>query len=153
MVFNSPKILSVFRGIALAVVSLTAQLAFAAEEAESEPASLSAVQFTDPAYLVQVFFSLLLVLGAILLLSYLAKKFELNSIRREGPIKILHSIGIGGKDQLLLIAVGGEQVLISKTPGSVQAIHHLKQPIKATTANEPEPIVANVFAKVLKREM
>ena len=143
-----------FRSVAAAFsISLLSQNSFAAEAASSGSESLTAVQFSDPTYLLQVFFSLLLVLGAILLLSYLVRKFELNPGGREGPIKILHSIGIGGKEQLMLIEVGGEQVLISRSPGNVRALHQLQRPVELNQQAATDAGMAGVFGKVLNREM
>ena len=144
---------SVGVGIAAIIAAMPTSVSVAAEELNADTSTLAVVQFGDTSYFIQVLFSLLLVLGAIFLLSFLIRKFELNPTARKGPIRVLHSIGIGGKEQLILVEVGKEQVLISRTPGNVQALHHLAEPIAVATDSAAESGMNNVFAKVLNREL
>lgn len=144
---------------AVCVISLTTALlsetTFAAADEPSGqlPASVAAVQLSDPSYLLQVLLSLIVVVGTIFLLSFLLRKFELTPGSKEGPIKIVHSVGIGGKEQLLLVQVGEEQILLGRSPGQISAVHQLKEPVQMAESAGPNQVAAGVFSKILNREM
>ena len=137
-------------GVFLTTTMLTTPVLAAAED---EAAAMSVVELSDSSYLLQVLLSLVLVLGTIFLLSYLVRKFELTPASKEGPIKILHSVGIGGKEQLLLVQVGQEQVLLGRSPGHIATVHQLKEPVTTEGSANTEPVMAGMFAKILNREM
>ena len=119
-------------------------LAFAAEfesridEPTTRNAALSGGIQTD--YIVQVLLSLIVVVGVIVLLSYLVKKLNLQSRAGAGAVRVLSVVPIGAKDKLLLVEVGDEQLLLGSSPGSVTKLHKLEAPIemdaKATTSPE-----------------
>ena len=117
----------------IAWVAAMPTAAFAAEfgsEIEGQAlrnAALSDGFQTD--YIVQVLLSLLVVVGVIVLLSFLVKKLNLQSRTGAGAVRILSVVPIGAKDKLLLVEVGDEQLLLGSSPGNVQKLHLLEKPI------------------------
>jgi len=88
-------------------------------------------------YVLQVLLSLVLVVGVIVLLSFLLKKINFQARTGSGAVRILSVVSIGGKDRLLLVAVGEEQLLLGSSPGSVQKLHTLSKPIDPTSSFGP----------------
>ncbi len=131
--------------IATAVMSvLTPVFAFAAEfesqidDPSTRNAALSSGIQTD--YIVQVILSLMVVVGVIVLLSFMVKKLNLQSRTGAGAVRVLSVVPIGAKDKLLLVEVGEEQLLLGSSPGSVTKLHKLEAPIEmdAKTGASPE---------------
>lgn len=94
-------------------------------------------------YFIQMILALVLVLAVIVLLSVLVKRFSLFTGTSAGPIKILSGISLGGKDRLLLVQVGQEQLLLGMSPGNVQKLHKLQQPIDADSISAARAQDAN----------
>jgi len=115
--------------------TLAAEFGSQIEEQSRKNAALSGGIQTD--YVVQVLLSLLLVVGVIVLLSFLLKKINLQSRTGSGAVRILSVVSLGAKDRLLLVAVGEEQLLLGSSPGNVQKLHTLVKPIDPTSNFEP----------------
>jgi len=135
--------------VSLCPFSMTALAAEFESEIESQAvrsAALSGGIQTD--YIVQVLLSLLLVVGVIVLLSVLVKKFNLQSRTGSGAVRVLSVVPIGAKDKLLLVEVGEEQILLGSSPGSLQKLHKLETPIDLSSKSETDTQQKN-FLSVL----
>lgn len=122
----------------------------AAEEQAST--RLAEMPLSNPEYLLQVFISLVVVLVAIFLLSLLLRKFDLTAPRAEGPIRVLHTVSLGGKEQLILVEVGEEQILVGRSPGQVAAIHMLEKPVSGVTGTGHASPAANLLSRMFSRQ-
>lgn len=142
---------SVFRAVLPVAACFIGGSVTAAEQQTTT--ELSGMPLSDPGYLLQVFVSLVVVVAAIFLLSLLLKKFDIASPRTEGPIRVLHSVSIGGKEQLLLVEVGEEQILVGRSPGQVSAIHMLEQPIEGLHPRGNLPQAHSVFSRLFNRPL
>lgn len=140
------------RALFLLATLLSPAIAIAAEfesslEASATPnAALSGGIQTD--YIVQVLLSLVLVVGVILLLSFVVKKLNLQTRSGTGAVRILSVVPISAKDKLLLVKVGEEQLLLGSSPGSVTKLHKLEQPIETNTKSD-SPLEQKSFLSVL----
>ncbi len=145
---------SVFASLKLALMMtlVSPALAAAAEfgsEIESRPSRNSALAGSiQTDYLVQLVLSLLLVVGIILLLSFVLKKINLQARTGSDALRILSVVPLGAKDRLLLVAVGDEQLLLGSSPGSVQMLHTLNKPIATNSGVEPS-VEESSFMSVL----
>lgn len=79
--------------------------------------------------LAQMVFGLLLVVGLIFFLAWLLRRMQSSVQRGAQVIEIVGSRAIGPRDRLLLVQVGKEQILIGHTPGSIEALHVLAEPV------------------------
>ena len=125
-------------GLLIAAICLSPAVTLAAEfssKIDEQPASSAALSGgiqTD--YVVQVLLSLLLVVGVIVLLSFLLKRIGIQTRTGSGAVRILSVVSLGAKDRLLLVAVGEEQLLLGSSPGSVQKLHTLDKPIDLSSS-------------------
>lgn len=102
-------------------------------------------------YIVQVLLSLMVVVGVIVLLSYLVRKLNLQSRAGTGAVRVLSVVPIGAKDKLLLVEVGDEQLLLGSSPGSVTKLHKLETPVEMSansTAGADEGSFLSVLSSV-----
>lgn len=83
--------------------------------------------------------ALLLILGSILLISFLMKRFlprHFGALGERRFIEIIESASLGEKRSLSIVKVGEEHFLIASTPGSVSLLERLVMP------DEREPNVS-----------
>lgn len=92
--------------------------------------------------------ALLLVVGVILALAWLAKRMPgFGAVGGGNPaLKIVGSLALGPRERVVVVDVGGTQLLLSTGPHGTRALHTLEQPLPAP-ANAPSP-----FAQVLARQ-
>jgi flagellar protein FliO/FliZ len=125
-------------GLLAVTVFVSPVLAIAAEvgtEIEEQPLRNSVLTSSiQMGYVVQVLLSLVLVVGVIVLISFLLKKINIQARTGSGAVRVLSVVPLGAKDRLLLVAVGEEQLLLGFSPGNVQILHTLDKPIDPTSS-------------------
>lgn len=104
--------------------------------AAAEPNASSAAPLPGGlgAQLAQMVFGLLVVVGLIFVLAWLLRRMQGNAQRGAQVIEIVGSRAIGPRDRLLLVQVGKEQILIGHSPGSIEALHVLAEPMEVPAA-------------------
>ncbi len=85
----------------------------------------------------EVTFALLLVLGVIVLLAWLAKRMRRIGGGGEDRIQVLSDRALGPKERCVLVRVGETDILIGVAAGNVRALHVF--PEGANTAAPPAP--------------
>ncbi|TFH73340.1 flagellar biosynthetic protein FliO [Gammaproteobacteria bacterium LSUCC0112] len=66
---------------------------------------------------------LVVVVGLILLLAWLAKRLGGLQLQNAGAIKVLSMMPVGNKERIALVQVGDKQILIGIAPGRVNTLH------------------------------
>ncbi|MDP2243859.1 flagellar biosynthetic protein FliO [Pseudomonas sp.] len=80
--------------------------------------------------LVQLLLGLLLVIGLIFVLAWLMRRVQQFGPRGgQQVIKIVASQALSPRDRLVLVEVGGEQILLGLTPGRIAPLHVLKEAV------------------------
>ena len=114
-----------------ALAALAVLLASSACLAAATPAATPA---TPPGslggQLAQMVFGLLLVVGLIFFLAWMLRRLQSTAVKGGQVIEIVGSRAIGPRDRLLLVQVGKEQILIGHTPGSIEALHVMAEPVE-----------------------
>ena len=87
--------------------------------------------------LAQMVLGLLLVVGLIFFLAWLLRRLQGATLRGAQVIEIVGSRAIGPRDRLLLVQVGKEQILIGHTPGTIEALHVLADPVQVPAEARP----------------
>ena len=81
--------------------------------------------------LTQLVFGLLLVLGLIFFLAWLLRRVQQAGPAGKGQvIELIGSRALGPRDRLMLVQVGNEQILLGLSPGTITALHVLKEPVQ-----------------------
>ena len=96
---------------------------------------------------------LILVLGLILGLAWLLKRLPGAGLglRATDQLRVVTSLSIGTKERLLVVEVGGEQLLIGVTAGAINTLHRLPEPLPPIPV-QPMPNFAELLAKRLRKE-
>ncbi|MGL6246826.1 flagellar biosynthetic protein FliO [Pseudomonas sp.] len=127
----------------------------------AEPVATAATVAATPAagsgvagQLTQLVFGLLLVLGLIFFLAWLLRRVQQAGPAGKGQvIEIVGSRALGPRDRLMLVQVGNEQILLGLSPGTITALHVLKEPIEVpTTTASATPEFAQHLLKILGKD-
>ena len=128
------KVLSALPGLVLALpLSVLAAEPVATATAAAAPAVSGGVA----GQLTQLVFGLLLVLGLIFFLAWLLRRVQQAGPAGKGQvIELIGSRALGPRDRLMLVQVGNEQILLGLSPGTITALHVLKEPVQVPSATE-----------------
>ncbi|EJM69193.1 flagellar biosynthetic protein FliO [Pseudomonas sp. GM55] len=144
------KFLGALLGAALAMpFSVLAAEAVATATTAAAPAVSSGVA----GQLTQLVFGLLLVLGLIFLLAWLLRRVQQAGPAGKGQvIEIVGSRALGPRDRLMLVQVGNEQILLGLSPGTITALHVLKEPVQVPSTEKPTPEFAQRLLEMLGKD-
>jgi len=103
--------------------------------------------------LTQLVFGLLLVLGLIFFLAWLLRRVQQAGPAGKGQvIELIGSRALGPRDRLMLVQVGNEQILLGLSPGSITALHVLKEPVQVPTTEKTTPEFALRLMELMGKE-
>ncbi|WP_028626557.1 flagellar biosynthetic protein FliO [Metapseudomonas resinovorans] len=146
------------RRFLLAGLFLFPMTGFAAETAETAatapaPAAAAAQAGTGmAAQLGQLALGLLLVVGLIFLLAWLLRRVQQLGPRGGQVIKLVASQALGPRDRLVLVQVGGEQILLGLSAGRITPLHVLKEPVPQADAEVASPEFAQRLMELLGKD-
>lgn len=116
-------------GLLLALLALPG-FAFAAEPAAQAPAASGGIA----GQLAQLVIGLLLVIGLIFLLAWMMRRVQRLGPNNGKVIKIVATQALSPRDRLVLVQVGNEQVLLGLTPGRINSLHVMGEPVHLADA-------------------
>ncbi|MDC0688273.1 MULTISPECIES: flagellar biosynthetic protein FliO [unclassified Pseudomonas] len=122
--------------------------------AAAEPAAAStATPGGMGAQLAQTVIGLLLVVGLIFFLAWLLRRMQGSAQQGAQVIEVIGTRAIGPRDRLLLVQVGKEQILIGHTPGSIEALHVLAEPVDVpASARQATPEFAQRLLELMGKD-
>ena len=117
-------------------------------------AAASGTIHTDPIEsLVKVTFALGMVVAAIFAVAWLFKRMGGLSGVNSGSLRIVGGISLGGRERVVLVQVGDEQILLGVAPGRVQSLHVLGKPIDtAKPVQGGESFATKLQAALMQRK-
>ncbi len=83
----------------------------------------------------QLLASLLLVLGLIVALGWLSRRMHRLTPSRARALRVVDALPVGTRERIVLVEVGGQQLLVGLAPGRVQTLHVLETPVSAVPAD------------------
>jgi flagellar protein FliO/FliZ len=102
--------------------------------------------------LVQLLLGLLLVIGLIFALAWLMRRVQQIGPRSNQAIKLVASQALGPRDRLLLVQVGGEQILLGISAGRITPLHVLKEPVPTSEGEPATPEFAQRLMELLGKD-
>jgi flagellar protein FliO/FliZ len=117
------------------------------------PGSVAGVPATGVAGLGQVTLALCIVLGAIFLCAWLARRMRNISGGRAGALSVVADLRLGPKERAVLLQVGGTQLLVGVAPGQINALHVLAEPLLPQAPGAPTQLDAVSFKALLRRSL
>jgi len=132
-----------------AILLLAPALAIAVEE--TRPAFIPPPPAVSSGNIVQIIFSLLLVLAAIVLVAWLLKRVNATQLGAGNQLKVLGSVAVGQRERIVLVEVKDTWLVVGVGPGQIRTLHTLHKQELADSANlAPDPLSSeNKFAKLL----
>ncbi|VVM47016.1 flagellar biosynthetic protein FliO [Pseudomonas fluorescens] len=124
------------------VLGLVLALPFSVLAAEpvATVAATPAVSSGVAGQLTQLVLGLLLVLGLIFFLAWLLRRVQQAGPAGKGQvIELIGSRALGPRDRLMLVQVGNEQILLGLSPGTITALHVLKEPVHVPVTEKATP--------------
>jgi flagellar protein FliO/FliZ len=145
------------KGTIRAVTALAALLASEVVIAAAAPAVVATPPAAAPGslggQLAQMVLGLLLVVGLIFFLAWLLRRMQGAATKGGQVIEVIGSRAIGPRDRLLLVQVGKEQILIGHTPGSIEALHVLAEPVEVpASARQATPEFAQRLMELMGKD-
>jgi flagellar protein FliO/FliZ len=104
-------------------------------------------------YLVQVFASLALVIGLMVAVLWLLRRFNGvgHKLGTGSPLTVVASVGLGQRERAVLLGAGDKQILIGVAPGHVSALHVFDEPVTVRSAASVDEKSALKFADVWRQ--
>ena len=76
-------------------------------------------------YVVQILISFLVVIGFIFVMAWLVRRTGRFGYGTGQVIKIISSISLGMREKILVVEVGGENIVVGVAPGQIRTLHVL----------------------------
>ncbi|MDS0846571.1 flagellar biosynthetic protein FliO [Burkholderia cenocepacia] len=134
------------RAIAAAALAVAASLACAPAgaadmNAVNHPGSIASSVMVGSAApslgigaVLQTLVGLAVVIGLVFACAWLARRFGFQPARRDGPLKVVSSVGLGAKESATIVEIGDTWLVLGVAPGNVRLLHTLPAGSAAATA-------------------
>ncbi|MGV8886520.1 MAG: flagellar biosynthetic protein FliO [Pseudomonas sp.] len=136
-----------------ALLALPFSVLAAEPVATAATAAAPAVSSGVGGQLTQLVFGLLLVLGLIFFLAWLLRRVQQAGPAGKGQvIELIGSRALGPRDRLMLVQVGNEQILLGLSPGTITALHVLKEPVQVPVTEKATPEFAQRLMELMGKD-
>lgn len=82
------------------------------------------------ASLIQVTVALMLMVGLILGLAWLMKRFANPLFQQQKQLRLIASLSLGVKEKIILVEVSGKQLVLGVTPQQITSLHVIDNPVQ-----------------------
>ena len=103
-----------------------------------------------PSEIINTALSLLLIVGAIMALAWLLNRLQGGRSSSGGLINVVASHALGAKERLLLVDVGGRQIVVGVTASQISTLHVLDEPLAADSISLEKTNFGERLKKVIK---
>jgi flagellar protein FliO/FliZ len=117
------------------------------------PGAVSGTPATGVAGLGQVTLALCIVLGAIFVCAWFARRMRNLGGGRTGALSVVADLRLGPKERAVLLQVGTTQLLVGVAPGQISALHVLAEPLPPRTPAAPVSPDGVSFKALLRRSL
>ncbi len=108
-------------------------------------------QGATTASLVKVAVGLAFVVLAIFASAWFFRRFGKGAFLAHRDLRVIGGLSLGQRERVVLLQVGKEQILLGVSPGRIQPLHVLSEPISADSADGDFSNKLNVALKNWKR--
>ncbi|MBZ9780731.1 flagellar biosynthetic protein FliO [Pseudomonas sp. REP124] len=148
------KLLGVLAALMLPLFALAAEPAATTAATTAATAAAPVASSGVAGQLTQLVLGLLLVVGLIFFLAWLLRRVQQAGPAGKGQvIDIVGTRALGPRDRLVLVQVGNEQILLGLSPGTITALHVLKEPVQVPgTTEKTTPEFAQRLMELLGKD-
>ncbi len=145
---NGMSVMRYFETVALLLITLVfSGLSWAADPVV---APQSAIAYSPVNQIVKMIIGLMVVLGMIFVLAWVAKNHMGFNASSNPALKPLAGVLVGQKERVVLVKVGDRQILIGVAPGQINLLHVIEKGDEVVV-NDEKPL--SPFAEKLKRSL
>ncbi len=105
--------------------------------AQQASTDIAVVDPLSTSYLMKLTGGLLLVVAVIFILAWFVKRLNLTQHSQNAALKVVAGLSLGTRDRIVVLQVGGEQVLLGLTPGRIEKLHILAEPLSVDDYANP----------------
>lgn len=128
-------------------------LSLFAEEVAGKQAVKPVIDPLSGTNILQLVAGLLLVLVLVIAIAWLVKRVSGVSISGSGIVNVLGGMSMGARERVVLLQVGDEQVLVGVSPGRIQTLHVLNNPVVIPEKKLSEAHFAHKLSDALKGKL
>ena len=103
-----------------------------------------------PSEIINTALSLLLIIGAIMALAWLLSRLQGGRSNNGGLINVVASHALGAKERLLLVDVGGRQLIVGVTASQISTLHVLDEPLNVEATSLERTNFSDRLRKAIK---
>jgi len=123
---------------------------FAQQSSNIAKTATATIEPLSSTYLLKLTGGLVLVVTIIFLLAWFVKKMNLSPQSQTGLIKVVAGLNLGARERVVLLEVGGEQILVGLCPGRMDKLHTLTTPVDIDSlVVDSSQTVQSKFAQLL----
>lgn len=93
------------------------------------PSATAVTQGPGLAGVGEVALGLFVVIAAIVALAWVARRVYPGAVQAGGHLRVLAAMPLGARERLMLVEVGGTQLLLGVTAQQVTTLHELREPL------------------------
>jgi flagellar protein FliO/FliZ len=138
-----------FAALCAAILSPLALAEEAARQAYVPPPSPG----VSTGSVVQVIFSLLLVLAAVLAVAWLLRRLQLPQQGGVNALKVVSGVAVGQRERVVLVEVNDTWLVVGVAPGQVNALHTMPKGAVPASATQGAGMPQRSFQSWLKQQM
>ncbi len=102
------------------------------------------------AFFAQVMIGLVFVLACIFALSWLVKRMGQGGFLANNQMKVVSSLAVGTRERVLVVDVGGKQILLGITPQNINSLHVFDEPVIHTEEGSLKETAVGDFSEKIK---
>jgi flagellar protein FliO/FliZ len=133
-------------------LGMSSSIVVATEKKITETPILAESGFSDPnmaGNLLQTMFGLIVVIAVIGGAAWAFKRFGHFQTGLHGQMKVVGGLSLGGRERIVLLQVGEQQLVVGVTPSRIQTLHVLKEALSM----DEKPEAATGFSMKLQAAM
>ena len=130
------------------IIAVWSSLALAVDPARPVPIPPPATAVSSGS-IVQVIFSLLFVLAAIVFVAWILKRINLPQNVAGSALKVISGVAVGQRERIVLVEVNDTWLVVGVAPGQVTALHTMPKNV-LPPQDIPTPELDNKFKNWLK---
>ena len=101
----------------------------------NKPTLADSKKISSSSQLANLVGGLMLILALIYGLSWFVKRFSQGGFMQNSTIKMLSTMPLGTRERIMLVDIGGKQILLGITATQINALHVFEEPVVNTTEN------------------
>jgi flagellar protein FliO/FliZ len=128
--------------------------ASAAAQSTSVPAVRAASALPDQgSYMLQVLLGLVFVLALVFASAWLLRRVSQGSFSASNHMQVLAALPMGTRERLVLVEVGGQQLLLGITATTINTLHAFDKPVITATEKASPSDFASKIREVMAKGM